>query len=323
MKLLGGIRDVVGEYDVFLLDMWGVMHDGSRPYGGVPECVRELKSDKSGGGSRAVIVLSNSSRRTDAAVRMLQKLGFEPSDFERIITSGEVAHRRLVGCSEENRKLSILGSGDDDEVYCESAGWTVSTVEEASLLVARGTFTVVEGSNVIHKGEGEAAYEEALRSALRRAAARRLPMLVTNPDKVRPDRERPPMPGRIGDQYERALVESGLSEPQAAGLVTRIGKPFPAVYETALGGRTAAAAASRRACMIGDALETDVTGGTLAGIDTIWVLRDGIHSPDLDPEEEDLVKGASRILTKFNEQTGTYAAGQKLSPTYVMPHFRW
>ena len=31
--------------------------------------------------------------------------------------------------------------------------------------------------------------------------------------------------------------------------------------------------------MVGDALETDITGGKWANIDTLWVVNDGIHAP--------------------------------------------
>merc|ERR1712161_36024 len=46
-RILGngsGIRSIIDDYDVFLLDMWGVMHDGNQPYSGVQEVVKKLKS---------------------------------------------------------------------------------------------------------------------------------------------------------------------------------------------------------------------------------------------------------------------------------------
>ena len=75
------------EYDLFLLDMWGVMHNGSRPYDGVLECIKELKKN-----GKEMVILSNSSKRTDSSIKNLKKLGFDPSDFSQIITSGEVSH---------------------------------------------------------------------------------------------------------------------------------------------------------------------------------------------------------------------------------------
>ena len=102
------------------------------------------------------------------------------------------------------------------------------------------------------------------------AAQRKVPMLVTNPDKVRPDASRNPMPGSIGDTCERFLWTSHcppmgeMSEEDARTYVKRIGKPFQEVYDIALHGSDVS-----KAIMIGDALETDITGGNTIGCSTV------------------------------------------------------
>jgi HAD superfamily hydrolase (TIGR01450 family) len=332
LRLLEGVRDIVHDYDVFLLDMWGVMHDGTRPYEGVLDVVQKLKQ-----AGKRMIVLSNSSKRLDSSIRMLRKLGFDPEhDFEQIITSGEVAFNMLLrngkhDCAvlpewdqissaprgetqQQMRKALVLGSGDGDRDYCESCGWSLSGIDEAELIVARGTFTIDDGTVVCRKNQSDIHFYDALlEQSLWRAASRRLPMLVCNPDKVRPDADRPPMPGKIGDMYETAL--GGGQE--ASNLVKRVGKPFADVYNLALAGVDRS-----RVCMVGDALETDVKGGSNAGVDTLWVLMDGIHSQEL-VGEETLVVEAESILRSFNKMDMTYAAGQRLLPDMIIPHFRW
>eukprot|EP00977_Amphora_coffeiformis_P003714 scaffold717_cov158-Amphora_coffeaeformis.AAC.2 len=357
MKILSGIRDLVDDYDLFLLDMWGVMHDGSRPYDGVLDVVQRLRA-----AGKRLIILSNSSKRRDNSVKMLTKLGFDVvHDFEQIITSGEVAYQMLldgtdspfvpvvqrqnVPNNDDNKKAVVLGSGDQDEEYVQSAGWQVAPPSEASLVVARGTFTVHDGTGVmIHKRhDGTVAYEEALANTLNACAARRLPMWVTNPDKVRPDAERPPMPGAIGDAYVAALARHhGVGEEDnndnAAdddddddnaitnnnSLVKRIGKPFSDVYDLCFVNGNVD---KSRICMVGDALETDVTGGTLAGIATVWVLLDGIHAPDIMEQQQHtttLEDGAAKVLAAFNDKSSdTYAQGRTLQPDFVLEHFRW
>ena len=323
MKVVPGVRALADDFDVFLLDMWGVMHDGHRPYDGVLDVIQQLKA-----AGKRLVILSNSSKRQDNSVKMLRKLGFDPEDFELIITSGEVAYQMLGGKDSPlptepkswpmlndlaDQKAVVLGSGDGDAEYLQSCGWKLSNAAESSLVVARGTFTVNDGSSVVHKREDANGYEVALTKMLEACAARHLPMLVTNPDKIRPDAERPPMPGKIGDAYEAALKRHGVPNPSA--LVKRIGKPFPDVYEMSL----ASDIDKTRVCMVGDALETDVTGGTLAGISTVWVIMDGIHSPDV----KDL-EGGANVVQEFNAiSQETYAGGQILQPDYLMANFRW
>lgn len=81
-----GIEEVAKDHDVFLLDMWGVMHDGSRPYDGVIDTVKKLKD-----AGKEMIILSNSSKRKENSFKMLSKLGFDPNDFSQVITSGDVS----------------------------------------------------------------------------------------------------------------------------------------------------------------------------------------------------------------------------------------
>jgi len=283
-----------------------------------------------------MIILSNSSKRRDTAVRMLNKLGFDPDDFHQIITSGEVSHRLLSGdttlpckpwkpiseilssSDEKQRKVFVFGSGDEDIEYCLSCGWTLAPITEANLILARGTFTLNDGipDNVISKKQDEEMYFQCMEKTLLIAAERRIPMLVSNPDKVRPDEGLPPMPGAIGDAYAsilKGIVEEG--EKIEGTLIKRIGKPYREVYDIALEGNDGDVGL---ACMVGDALETDVTGGSKVGCSTLWVINDGIHAPavnDYDNYEE----GILSELMKHNEKT----MNEDLSPTFIVPHFRW
>jgi HAD superfamily hydrolase (TIGR01459 family) len=320
LSFVKSIEQVAKDHDIFLLDMWGVMHDGTTPYEGVLDCVQQLK-----GAGKELVILSNSSKRRDNSERMLLKLGFDPKDFCQIITSGDISHRMLSGddtltcqawpvLSEiRDKKVFVLGSGSQDEEYCESSGWTLASIEEANLIVARGTFTICDGTSTIKKEDDESEYFRVLDECLKRASARRLPMLITNPDKVRPDKGLPPMPGAIGDAYAELLDDIDVDN-----LIKRIGKPFPEVYELALQGRD-----PTKACMVGDALETDVTGGSISGVTTVWVTQDGIHGPTIVQQGSSFEEGAAAVVDEFNAREGTYAKDSLLRPSVVLPHFRW
>lgn len=316
-RRIAGLREIVDEYDIFLLDMWGVLHDGHTPYTGVLEAVSELR--KAG---KELVILSNSSKRQDNSVKMLKKLGFDPSHFSQILTSGEVTFQMMSGeltsggFLPKEKKVCILGSGDGDVAYCESAGWQVVPVEEAALIIARGTFTVNDGTGEIHKRKDPGGYHKALQETLEKAAKRKLPMIVANPDKIRPDFERPPMPGKLGDDYAACFK----SQQEEDSLIKRIGKPFQDVYSLAL---QQSSVDLKRVVMVGDALETDITGGNIAGCHSLWVLKDGIHSLDL-PSDQSLEEGASAVLELFNKNSAnTYARGKRIEPQMIMDNFVW
>ena len=344
----GGIRNIVDDYDVFLLDMWGVMHDGINPYQGVPEVVQKLKD-----ANKKLIILSNSSKRRTNSVKMLRKLGFSDDAFDEIITSGEVAHHLLTYLSdgttsswvpqsipeafqmlrskaEEGKPLSAFcfGSGDGDEEYLKSCGWSLAeSIETADLIVARGTFVVQSATELADKKKDETEYWSAYQKALEAAAAASspIPMVVCNPDKVRPDADKSPMPGTIGVAYQE-LVKKSHGEDYESDLVLSLGKPFSGVYEIALASiaEKSASVDKSRVVMVGDALETDVTGAAAAGIDSIWVINDGIHNQAISEASSSLEEGCEVVLKGFNDcSETTYAQGSKVSPTIALPHFRW
>ena len=318
--------------------MWGVMHNGSTTYDGVIHTIQQLKKQP----NTKLIILSNSSKRLDNANRMLTKLGFDPDhDFEQIITSGDISHRMLSGdttlqcqtwpildnllsSKEEEggeKKVFVFGSGDADEEYCNSSGWTLSSIDNADLIIARGTFTINDGSgNVISKKENEETYFTVLEEMLQYASKKQIPMLVTNPDKVRPDEGLPPMPGAIGDTYEKYLSLEYGDSYNAQQLVKRIGKPYSEVYEIALNACKNDDKSS--VIMVGDALETDITGGKWSQIDSLWVTDDGIHSPAINENTKSYEESVQDVLSDFNMKKG-YTDDDVLRPTFVTKHFKW
>ena len=106
-----------------------------------------------------------------------------------------------------SKKVFCFGSGDGDEEYLLSCGWSLaSSIDEADLIVARGTFVVLDATSCADKKvDGEEAYWKAHNDALEKASKKNIPMIVCNPDKIRPDADRSPMPGSIAVYYEQLL----------------------------------------------------------------------------------------------------------------------
>ena len=71
-----GIKDIVDKYDVFILDQWGVMHDGVEGYALAVKCVEMLHEVE-----KKLIIISNSSKRKHSTVGKLSELGFNKNYF--------------------------------------------------------------------------------------------------------------------------------------------------------------------------------------------------------------------------------------------------
>ena len=79
-RFVSGIAALIPDYDGFILDQWGVLHDGVKPYPGAIDCLRQLRA-----AGKQVVILSNSGKRNDHNIRLMAQLGFDPALYERFI----------------------------------------------------------------------------------------------------------------------------------------------------------------------------------------------------------------------------------------------
>src|SRR4051812_11480479 len=100
---LSGVRALTDDYDVFVVDLWGTLHDGVVAYRGAVECLEKLA--KAG---KRVALLSNAPRRVVLAEKTLRNVGIGPELYALLMTSGEAVfdalrapqddwHKRLKG----------------------------------------------------------------------------------------------------------------------------------------------------------------------------------------------------------------------------------
>ena len=90
-KILSGISEIAHNYDGYLLDIWGLLHDGIKPFPGVIDCLEKLKSL-----GKKTLLLSNSPRRGHLVVAQLENLGITLNHFDQILTSGDATYIDLI-----------------------------------------------------------------------------------------------------------------------------------------------------------------------------------------------------------------------------------
>lgn len=139
-------------YDSFIIDQWGVLHDGKNPYPGVIECLTRLKTE-----GKKLILLSNSSKRKENSFKGLIKVGIDASLFDDIVTSGDLAwgiikERRFdfhipVDDTIEKLKVFVIGNNQDDLQYIASCNCVLGSPENADFVLARGTFCFMTECN--------------------------------------------------------------------------------------------------------------------------------------------------------------------------------
>lgn len=242
MTPLVSISGIVDKYDLFLLDLWGVVHDGSHLYPGVKNVLEMLKEKK-----KSVIFISNAPRRSYKVKAVLSTLGVTEDLYLDAVSSGEVGYNWLAdGNAQWGRKYFYIGPGKDADVLDGLDFDRVDDVKQADFLL-----------NVGFGSEEQTTDDYTM--LLRAGRSIGLPMLCLNPDLevVKITGEHFPCAGVLGRQYEAM-----------DGSVTWFGKPYKEVYDFCLEKMDVP---KGRILAVGDSLETDIPGGQAYGVDTMLV----------------------------------------------------
>ena len=85
MIAIKSILEIVDKYDNFIIDQWGVMHNGTTGYKHAIESIDYLEKK-----NKNLFIISNSSKRSKSSKARLPKLGFKDKSFINILTSGEM-----------------------------------------------------------------------------------------------------------------------------------------------------------------------------------------------------------------------------------------
>lgn len=247
MSTAARLSDIAPQYEAILCDVWGVIRGG---HDLVPAAIEALAKFREAGG--AVVLVSNSPRRSSSLLNFLNELGgFEPGQapWDGAVTSGDATHALLSGFAPG--PAYRLGPDWDDALYA-GTGLDFAPLEDARFVSATGL--------VDYETETVADYTDLLREA----QLRRLPMVCANPDKIVQVGDRLlPCAGALAEAYEAM-----------GGQVLYAGKPHPPIYDlayTRLTQITGRAIAKDDMLAVGDGPETDILGAQQEGIDALFV----------------------------------------------------
>jgi len=252
IPVIESIADLAAQSDAWLLDVWGVLHNGVTPFATAVVACERFRA--SGG---IVVLLSNSPRPCDRVAQQLDGIGVGRSAYDGIVSSGD-ATRVLVERS-PGAAVFHLGPARDRPIF-DTLDVRLTDAAGAALIVCTGLF------------DDEHETPDDYRDLLDGLAARRVPMICANPD-LKVDRG-----GRI------IWCAGGIAAAyeQAGGAVVYAGKPYPHVYEMAsamIAGLRGHPVATERLLAIGDGVGTDILGACRAGIAAVYIAS-GIHVAD-------------------------------------------
>ncbi len=248
LQQINSILDIAENYDAFLIDQWGVLHNGLRPYDNALETLTALR--KLG---KRIVIITNSAKRAEYNVNQMVRLGFKNELFDHLISSGEAFYLEM-------KHGQVLNS--DDLCYHITVDLPGNPWPQISFTKDLTLAKWIIISTINKDFDVEGCLKELAKQA------QLAPMVCLNPDRlaVFEDSSTFFAPGYIASEYEKM-----------GGVVEYFGKPYPAVYDISL---QQTKTISSRVLAIGDSIEHDLRGAKTAGIDALFIGH-GIFSSEL------------------------------------------
>ncbi len=288
-KIVPGLEPYAGHYDAFILDLWGVVHDGTKPYPGALDCMAKLRE-----GGKPLLLLSNAPRTNDFVSEFLESIGVPVDSYDHILTSGDMTRQVLKDrnydfLQKKGLKFYQYGAEKDRGVDDGLDYERVYDINEADFLICTGL------------ANDDVETPEEYRVLLTDSAALGLPMLCANPD----------LTVMKGDKILYCAGALAALYEELGGQVELFGKPYPTAYEQAM--KKLGVSDPSRILAVGDSMRTDIKGATGMKIDNVLVSS-GIHA-----DEWGLAPGECPA----EEQVRTISDLHGFEPTLVVGHMIW
>ncbi len=251
IEIVSHIAPLAATCDLWLVDIWGVMHNGVKPFAGAVDTCERFRA--SGG---TVLLLSNAPRPAASVAQQLDRIGVARGAYDAIVSSGDAARASIAAAVANGRSIGHIGPERDRPLF-DGLGARFAALDIADVAVCTGLFD----------DETEAPDDYSVQ--LGALVERNVPMICANPDLT---------VERAGKIVYCAGAVAAAYEA-IGGAVVYAGKPHLPVY--ALAFATAARlrggeVSKSRTLAIGDGIRTDIAGAAAAGVRSVFVAS-GIH----------------------------------------------
>ena len=247
MKKLKNFSEISNFYDAFIIDLWGVMHNGIQLNSSAMEVVENLTKK-----GKRIVFLSNAPRPNKSVIKFLKNLNMDEKYLANVLTSGEVARNFL-----KDKKFGVnffhLGPERDTSLFI-GLEQNKTTIEKSDFILCTGLFDGHE--------EDLNFYKKLLKDHMSKK------LVCTNPDLI----------VHRGNKAE--LCAGSIAEifSSLGGKVVYFGKPYPEVYDSCI-------KKNEKTLIVGDNLNTDIKGANNLNLDSLFITN-GIHKSEFKEENE-------------------------------------
>jgi len=240
-----GFSSIVDDYQLFYVDLWGVVHNGVSLHEEAIKTLNEITRKK-----KDYILLTNAPRPNHSVKSFLEKLGMEKEIRDHVYTSGEAALNYLRKHFLEKTFFHV-GPPRDFDLFTDFKKNKSENIENSDYILCTGLFDNHDKDLKYYKS----LFENNLKKK----------MICTNPDLI-VDR---------GSNRELCAGSVAMVFEKMGGEVVYFGKPYPEVYNQSFDNK------NKKILSIGDNLNTDIKGANLLNFDSL-LISNGIHKKEIE-----------------------------------------
>ena len=257
-----GLSSIVDNYNLFYIDLWGVVHNGVNLYQSAIDTLKEISKKK-----KDYVLLTNAPRPNSTVKNFLKKMGMDKEISDNVFTSGEAALNYL-NKNYFDEKFYHVGPPKDFDLFKSFEKMKLNNIENSEYIICTGLFD--EHDNDLNY------YKKLFEKSLKKK------MICTNPDLI-VDR---------GDTRELCAGSVAMVFEKMGGEVIYFGKPYPEVYNQSINNK------NKKILSIGDNLNTDIKGANLLNYDSL-IISNGIHKNEIEEKGIDEISKSYETICNY------------------------
>lgn len=315
------------DYDIYLVDVYGVLKDGNGLIQGVDKRLENFVN-----AGKKIIILSNATLKSDTSIEKIKKLGLEKNKhFHEYITSGQIAYEMIkngeVFKKEGYKKYCFWGYPRKD--LFENSQYIETSIEEADFFYISSPWIKKEEYEKLPENFKKVSYPikkgeiyvtttvDPFMEEIKRYKNYNIPAFCANPDYIAKDK------AYTGEEIF-LLTQGSIAKAfkEIGGDVLEIGKPYNNIYEYAYKllenkyNISKEKLKTKKIAMIGDTIRTDIQGAINSTnelgvkVDSFLTLT-GVSAKDID----------EAIIDRGNVAEIEKELNSDIMPTYIIKSF--
>lgn len=283
---INGLGSIIDQYDAFIIDQWGVIHDGKTLYPGVSQVFKKLNELK-----KPIVILTNSSKTNEInIVRLNESFGLSRNLYKDIISSADLLLNLILEKSHHpwnklGKRIFIVAAEDIERSIIDNSELeSVSDINEAELVML---LSIKVNQN----------HENWMDTAIKN----QLPLVCPSAD--------------IHSVSPNGIIEGMASlvakYRRSGGYVINVGKPESFVYDKCK--KILSGYDLNRILSIGDQLASDIVGAK----------QNGFHAALVSTGATNRRFPLSKSLNDIAEEVFKLSDPKSLAPEWILKSLCW